>query len=76
MLPPNIETPRPKGSRRVYTRDDGGLRDLPVYDAHILSAGAIIAGPCLVDANTFTAFLMRNHVGTMDRYGNLMVEGQ
>ncbi len=76
MLPPDIETARPKGSRRVYIRGDGGIRDLPVYDAHTLSAGAIVAGPCLVDANTFTAFLMRDHVGTMDRYGNLMVEVQ
>jgi N-methylhydantoinase A len=47
-----------------------------VYDAHALNCGAQIAGPCLIDANTFTSFLARDHVGTMDQYGNLLVEVQ
>jgi N-methylhydantoinase A len=57
-------------------RENGGMQQLPVYDVHTLKHGAQIAGPCLVDANTFTAFLVRSHVGTMDQYGNLLVEVQ
>jgi N-methylhydantoinase A len=68
------EKPAPKGTRKVYMRENGGRQPLPVYDAHTLGAGAEIAGPCLVDANTFTAFLARKHIGTMDQYGNLLVE--
>jgi N-methylhydantoinase A len=69
-------TPRPKGSRAVYMRENGGMQSLPVYDAHGLNYGAQIAGPCLIDANTFTALLARGHFGTMDQYGNLLVEVQ
>ena len=76
VLNPQIGNPRPKGSRRVYMRENGGTQPLPVYDAHGLNYGAQIAGPCLIDANTFTAFLARDHVGTMDQYGNLLVEVQ
>ena len=68
--------PRPKGGRAVYMRENGGMQQLPVYDVHTLNHGAQIAGPCLVDANTFTAFLVRSHVGTMDQHGNLLVEVQ
>jgi N-methylhydantoinase A len=57
-------------------RDDGGMRSVPVYDAHTLTSGATITGPCLIDANTFTALLVRDHVGTMDQHGNLLVEVQ
>jgi len=57
-------------------RDNGSRQPLLVYDAHALNCGAQIAGPCLIDANTFTAFLARDHVGTMDQYGNLLVEVQ
>jgi N-methylhydantoinase A len=76
VLNPQIGNPQPKGSRGVYMRENGGTQPLPVYDAHGLNYGAQIAGPCLIDANTFTAFLARDHVGTMDQYGNLSVEVQ
>jgi N-methylhydantoinase A len=74
VLDRHIGKPQPKGSRGVYLRENGGTQPLPVYDAHALNYGAQIAGPCLIDANTFTAFLARDHVGTMDQYGNLVVE--
>jgi N-methylhydantoinase A len=76
VLNRQIGNPQPKGSRGVYMRENGGTQPLPVYDAHGLNYGAQIAGPCLIDANTFTAFLARDHVGTMDQYGNLLVEVQ
>jgi N-methylhydantoinase A len=73
-LDSQINKPQPKGSRDVYMRENGGTLQLPVYDAHALNYGAQIAGPCLIDATTFTAFLARGHFGTMDQYGNLLVE--
>jgi N-methylhydantoinase A len=76
VLDRQIGKPQPKGSRGVYLRDNGSKQPLLVYDAHALNCGAQIAGPCLIDANTFTAFLARDHVGTMDQYGNLLVEVQ
>jgi N-methylhydantoinase A len=74
VLGRQIGKPQPKGSRDVYMRGEGGAQPLPVYDTHALNYAAQIAGPCLIDANTFTAFLARDHVGTMDQYGNLLVE--
>jgi N-methylhydantoinase A len=38
-----------------------------------LGAGAQLAGPCLVEAETFTAYLKDQHHGEIDRYGNLVV---
>ncbi len=76
VLDRQIGNPRPKGSRDVYIRENGGMRPLPVYDAHLLNYSAQIVGPCLIDANTFTAFLAPDHVGTMDQYGNLLVDVQ
>ena len=76
VLDRQIGKPQPKGSRSVYLRDNGSKQPLLVYDAHALNCGAQIAGPCLIDANTFTAFLARDHVGTIDQYGNLLVEVQ
>ena len=74
VLDLQIGKTQPKGTRGVYMRENGVTQQLPVYDAHALNCGAQIAGPCLIDASTFTAFLARDHVGTMDRYGNLAVE--
>jgi N-methylhydantoinase A len=74
VLDRQIGSPQPKGSRGIYMRESGGTKPLPVFDAHALNYGAQIAGPCLIDASTFTAFLARDHVGTMDQYGNLLVE--
>ena len=30
-------------------------------------------GPCLVEAETFTAYLRPGHDGVLDRFGNLVV---
>ncbi len=76
VLSRQTETPEPKGRRPVYVRESGAMEPLAVYDAHALHHGATITGPCLIDANTFTAFLARSHTGTMDQYGNLLVEVQ
>jgi N-methylhydantoinase A len=37
VLPSSDAPARPKGNRSVYMRDDGGMRPIPVYDAHAAS---------------------------------------
>jgi N-methylhydantoinase A len=38
VLPSSTAPAQPKGNRSVYMRDDGGMRSVPVYDAHALSS--------------------------------------
>jgi N-methylhydantoinase A len=74
ILPPQDGPVRPKSTRPLYAREEGALRPVPVYDAATLNRGAAIAGPCLVEASTFTALLRPGHRATMDQGGNLLVE--
>lgn len=62
-----------KSKRGVYQQESGGVEELPVYGLTGLGAGAEVDGPCLVEAETFTAYLKRGHNGQIDRYGNLVV---
>lgn len=64
---------RPKVMREVYQQEKGRLETLAVYELADLGAGAKVAGPCLVEAETFTAYLKDSHNGEIDRYGNLVV---
>lgn len=63
----------PKTKRGVYQQEKGRVEDLPVYEMADLGAGATLAGPCLVEAETFTAYLKDQHHGEIDLYGNLVV---
>lgn len=63
----------PKASRGVYRQESGRVEELPVYDMAALGAGARLAGPCLIEAETFTAYLKDRHAGEIDRHGNLVV---
>ncbi|WP_062204744.1 hydantoinase/oxoprolinase family protein [Aureimonas sp. AU12] len=73
LLPDQVGDPTPKTIRQVYSREAGLREATPVYDLDGLGAGARLTGPCIVDAETFTAFLKPGHDGTLDRYGNLVV---
>jgi N-methylhydantoinase A len=64
---------RPKAKRGVYNQERLRVEDLPVYEMADLGSGARVAGPCLVEAETFTAYLKDQHQGEIDRYGNLVV---
>jgi N-methylhydantoinase A len=64
---------RPKAKRGVYNQEQQRVEDLPVYEMADLGSGARVAGPCLVEAETFTAYLKDQHQGEIDRYGNLVV---
>ncbi len=63
----------PKASRRVYDQPARSMIEVPVYELSALGEGARIAGPCLVESPTFTAYLKRGHEGTLDQYGNIDV---
>jgi N-methylhydantoinase A len=63
----------PKAKRGVYRQESGRVDELPVYEMGDLGAGVRLAGPCLVEAETFTAYLKDRHHGEIDRYGNLVV---
>ncbi len=73
LCTPDRRRPSRRDIGPVYMRESGAMEPLAVYDAHALHHAATITGPCLIDATTFTAFLARNHTGTMDQYGNLLV---
>jgi N-methylhydantoinase A len=62
-----------KGTRGVYLQERGGVEDLPVYDLNLLGVGADVSGPCLVEADTFTAYLKAGHDGRIDAHGNIVV---
>jgi N-methylhydantoinase A len=65
---------QPKGFRNVYSHEIKAKEELPVYELAGLGAGAQLAGPCIVDAETFTAYLKKGHDATVDTYGNLVVQ--
>ena len=65
---------QPKGFRNVYSHEIKAKEELPVYELAELGAGAQLAGPCIVDAETFTAYLKKGHDATVDTYGNLVVQ--
>ena len=62
-----------KAERGVYQQESGRVETLPVYELSTMGAGARIDGPCLVEAETFTAYLKAKHLGEIDPYGNLVV---
>ncbi|MBZ9986956.1 hydantoinase/oxoprolinase family protein [Mesorhizobium sp. BH1-1-5] len=62
-----------KAQRGIYQQESGRVETVPVYELARLRAGAQVAGPCLVEAETFTAYLKDQHQGQIDRYGNLVV---
>ncbi|RTM09125.1 MAG: hydantoinase/oxoprolinase family protein [Hyphomicrobiales bacterium] len=62
-----------KARRGIYQQESGRVETVPVYELARLRAGAQVTGPCLVEAETFTAYLKDQHQGQIDRYGNLVV---
>lgn len=74
QLPKHEGVAQPNGQRAVYLPSVHRKVPIPVYRANTLGAGAVIQGPCLLEASTFTALLLPDHVGTVDPYGNYLVE--
>lgn len=68
-----VEAGKPKTTRKVWSPDHGEARDVPVWDMAAFASGTEIEGPCLVEAETFTAWLKPGNRGVIDRHGNLNV---
>jgi N-methylhydantoinase A len=71
--PAAIGEPAPKGRRPVYVHGLGGMTELDVYDAGTIGAGAVIEGPAVVEAETFTTLLLPGHTAEVDAQGNYLV---
>jgi N-methylhydantoinase A len=48
--------------------------DTPVYERDLLQPGNVITGPCLVEEMASTSVLTPGAKGTVDEYGNIIVE--
>jgi N-methylhydantoinase A len=61
------------GSRKVWF--DGGWRDTTVWSRLALPAGATIEGPAILEQPDATTVIEPGHVGRVDAFGNVIVEG-
>lgn len=73
ILPAQSGAVTPKSLRQVYDQPSRSMVEIPVYELSQLGEGAQLFGPCLVEAQTFTAYLKRGHDGMVDAFGNLIV---
>ncbi len=64
--------PQPKSSRKVHFGK--GFRDVPVYDADIIGAGAALQGPAILEMPTTTILLLEKQDARVDEHGNLLVQ--
>ena len=47
--------------------------DTPVFDGHTLGVGARLAGPAVIEEETFTGLLLARQIAEVDDYGNYLV---
>ncbi len=71
-LPPQVGAARAGRERQVYLGKE--YESLPVYDGGKLGAGAVIAGPAIIEEATTTLLLLAGQVATTDSQGNYLVE--
>lgn len=72
-LPTQSGAVSPKSMRQIYDQPSRSMAEIPVYELSQLGEGAQLAGPCLIEAQTFTAYLKRGHGGMVDAFGNVIV---
>jgi len=61
------------GSRKVYFGARHGWLDTPVHARAKLAAGAVLAGPALVEEMSSTVLLAPERSATVDRIGNIVI---
>jgi N-methylhydantoinase A len=61
------------GQRKVYHGKAHGWRDSAVYDRDLLSAGARIEGPAVIEEMSSTTVLGPQHHAEVDRFGTLII---
>ena len=52
---------------------DGGIQQGAIYDRAKLRAGDVIPGPAIVVEMDATTLIETRHAGTVDRFGNIMI---
>jgi N-methylhydantoinase A len=67
-------TAKPKGKRKVYIHEKGGMTNVPVYDGATMGAGAKVPGPAVIEEETTTILLLPRQTAKTDQYGNYRVE--
>ncbi len=60
--------------RPAYFPERGGFVDTPVYDRDLLSVGARLEGPAIIEERESTTVLPSGMTAEVDTYGNLLVE--
>ena len=72
-LPRQSSKPAPKSHRAVYL-GKGNHPQVPIYEGSDLGAGAVIAGPAVIELPTTTILLQPKQTATTDEHGNFLVE--
>jgi N-methylhydantoinase A len=76
---PSIELPQGDGDpSAAKIRDhelwmDGAVQAAVLYDRAKLRAGDIIRGPAVVTEMDSTTLIETRHIGTVDRFGNILI---
>jgi N-methylhydantoinase A/oxoprolinase/acetone carboxylase beta subunit len=65
-----------KGRRPAYLREAGDLVETVVYDRYLLTPGVTLNGPAILEERETTVILPSGSTGTVDEFGNLIVELQ
>ena len=63
-------------TRSVYFAERGGYVDCPIYDRYRLGAGAVVAGPAIVEEFDSTSVIHPGYQARVDRYGNLWLTSE
>jgi N-methylhydantoinase A len=65
---------KPSGHRPMMFPNDGaGLRNVPVYDRDLLSPGAEIVGPAVIEEGYSNTVMGPGHSARIDGYGNIVI---
>lgn len=73
VIPAQQGSVAPKSERLLYVHESRQPILVPVYDANGLGSGAVVEGPSLIEATTFTTLLRPRHKARVDEWGNFLV---
>jgi N-methylhydantoinase A len=70
-IPARATPPAPRATRRIWL--DGRPIEARVFDRAALGRGTRLTGPAIVEQPDTTVLLPADHVGEVDRFGNLII---
>jgi N-methylhydantoinase A len=70
-IPASSTPPAPRATRRIWL--DGRPIEARVFDRDALGQGARLTGPAIVEQPDTTVLLPTDHIGEVDRFGNLIL---